>query len=78
MSIRASIKALLARLPLGLGIIEFCQDCGVEQPIVWTARDDLWLRVMESPSGVVCPKCFTRRAENIGIALRWLPTVEKP
>ena len=57
-------------------IIEYCHDCGIEQPVVWTADDDLWMLVNGSPYGVLCPRCFGIRAEKMGLFLRWKPTVE--
>lgn len=69
---RVLAKRMLARFTL---VIEFCHDCGVRQPLVWRAADDLWLEVMGDPGGVVCPVCFTRRADALGISLDWRPAV---
>ncbi len=69
-------KRLLCRLPLGLGMVEFCKKCGQRQPVVWTARDELWLAVTGSPHGVLCPGCFDKAAEAKGLFLRWKPSVE--
>ena len=70
----AIVKRLLAKVTL---VIEFCHDCGVRQPVVWTATDGLWAEVMGGPSGVVCPACFDKRAEAKGLMLRWEPTLER-
>jgi hypothetical protein len=59
-------------------IIEFCKRCGVRQPLVWHADDALWLRVTGSVGGVLCPKCFSRRAHEQGILIEWTPTAWRP
>lgn len=69
----ARAKRFLAR---HTALIEFCHDCGVEQPVVWTAPDRLWKLVMGGPSGVVCPACFDSRCRALGVSLRWRPDVE--
>ncbi len=72
----ARLKGLLCHLPLGLGIIEFCHECGIRQPVVWTARDELWREVVGGPYGVLCPGCFDKAAVAKGLFLRWKPIVE--
>ena len=58
-------------------VIEFCDDCGVRQPLTWTADDALWERVSgKKEGGVLCPKCFDRRASEMGLFIRWIPRVE--
>lgn len=59
-------------------VIEFCHDCGVRQPVVWTADDELWCDVANEPEGggVLCPACFDRRAQEKCIFLRWIPKPE--
>jgi len=53
-----------------------CQECGGENP-VWFAPHDLWNRVMggedckDDPGGIICPICFIRRAERVGIKEIW-------
>jgi len=53
-----------------------CQECGGENP-VWFAPHDLWNRVMggedckDDPGGILCPVCFIRRAERVGIKEIW-------
>jgi len=53
-----------------------CQECGGENP-VWFAPHDLWNRVMggedckDDPGGILCPVCFIRRAEQVGIKEIW-------
>lgn len=57
---------------------EICMACG--RPVGphtgswWAAPDDLWLRVVGDPHGVVCPPCFTRKAEALGIPVFWRAT----
>lgn len=57
--LRVRVKRWLARRTL---IIEFCEVCGREQPVVWHADDSLWLAVVGRSGGVLCPECFDRRA----------------
>lgn len=73
-----AIKSLLARFTT---IIEFCHDCGVKQPLVWHADNELWALVTDQPvdndmGGVLCPKCFDRRTRALGVHLYWVPNVE--
>jgi predicted RNA-binding Zn-ribbon protein involved in translation (DUF1610 family) len=35
-----------------------------------------WDGSSEGVGGVLCPKCFDRRAWKLGISLRWVPQVE--
>lgn len=49
-----------------------CRDCGGHNP-VWFAPSPVWNLVMGGkdakgdPGGVICPVCFTKRAENNGV-----------
>src|SRR4051812_46880188 len=55
-SLLARIKAIL---PNWIVRIEFCQRCGITQPLCWTCDDDLlWKEINGSMNGVLCPKCF--------------------
>lgn len=71
--VRLAYKRWLARHRT---IVEFCKDCGVEQPVVWTAPDGLWVEIWGNAGGILCPTCFDRRAERLGYFLRWVPQVE--
>ena len=75
--LRVAIKTWLARHTL---ITEFCHDCGRTQPLVWHAPDDLWADVMgrTDGGGVVCPECFDKRADGLGLLLRWTPARPLP
>jgi hypothetical protein len=75
MRLRVRFKRWIARHRL---IAEFCHDCGVQQPLVWTADDDLWVEVSGEGDGggVLCPECFDKRAIALGYFLRWVPQVE--
>jgi len=44
-----------------------CQECNGKNPI-WYAENELWNRVMGSPNGIICPACFSRKAEALGLA----------
>lgn len=61
---RVLAKRLLCRVTT---VIEFCDRCGVRQPVVWTARPDLWLLVTEQEgSGVFCPHLLLRAGRSKG------------
>jgi hypothetical protein len=74
-ALRRFVKGKLCRLIL---INEYCHDCGVRQPLVWTAPNKLWNEVANQPEGggCLCPVCFDRRATRMGKFLRWVPHVE--
>lgn len=72
--LRVAFKQRLARHRC---IIEFCKDCGVEQPLVWTADDALWNQVWGNAGGVLCPSCFTARCQRLDLFIRWIPQVER-
>jgi len=76
------LKTLLAKYFL---IIEFCDYCGIEQPLVWWCESyGLWEEVTgnksisekEHAAGICCPTCFDKLANSKGIALRWYPVVD--
>jgi hypothetical protein len=78
MCLRAWIKTWIAKW---MTVIEFCHDCGVEQPLVWWADDQAWSEVTgekldNDMAGILCPECFDRRAKTKGIAFRWKPEIE--
>lgn len=55
---------------------EHCQDCGDAFGVVWSASDDLWQAVtgFTDGNGILCPRCFDRRAVERGIGLmKWVP-----
>jgi hypothetical protein len=69
---RLWFKQLLVRLGWGDRLIEFCQDCGRKQPLIWRADDALWLALNDNKAGgVLCPQCFDDRATRKGMLLRW-------
>ena len=72
--LRRALKAILCRIML---VVEYCHDCGRTQPVVWHATDDLWAQVSGHPdgSGVLCPDCFDRRAQAMGMLLLWEPRI---
>lgn len=75
MKIRLWLKLLMCHLHLAAGMVEFCKKCGVRQPLVWHAADEIWEEV-SGQYGVLCPSCFDERADKQGILLVWKPTVE--
>lgn len=43
-----------------------CEACG-NTHIVWFVANDLWNRVVGNSQGILCPVCFAKRAEAVGI-----------
>lgn len=71
--LRLLLKNLLVALGYGSFLIEFCDDCGRRQPLVWWCEDsELW-HDATGGHGSHCPECFDKRASNLGIILRWYP-----
>ncbi|HUT59513.1 MAG TPA: hypothetical protein VNA25_16810 [Phycisphaerae bacterium] len=68
-------KRMLCRLRL-ITIIEYCDRCGVRQPLVWYSDDGLWFVVTGQRGGVLCPRHFDEAALRRGILLRWWPYVD--
>jgi hypothetical protein len=68
--IRVAAKKVLCRF---VTLIEFCRDCGRQQPITWHVDDELWAAVSgrTDGGGVLCPECFDRRAWKTVGMLRW-------
>lgn len=49
---------------------ERCHDCNRSNP-VWWVQDELWNNVMFAErERVLCPPCFIREAEKVGIGRR--------
>lgn len=78
--LRVAFKELLCTLHLAgvVDLIEFCRDCGREQPVVWHVDDELWRSVTQyrgpewaEGSGVLCLECFDRDASRWVGLLRW-------
>lgn len=69
--IRRILKDLLCRVGLGSLLIEYCDDCGIEQPVVWWCKDQALWNHVTGGSGSHCPTCFSRRAEELGILVHW-------
>ena len=75
--LRLAFKNLLCWLKLGHWLIEYCDECGVKQPLVWWCSDNaLWLAVLGETGGVLCPACFNRKAFKLGYFLSWYPKDE--
>lgn len=45
----------------------FCDECGGPN-VVWFAPNTVWNQVMPDSGGILCPVCFIRAAERVGIA----------
>lgn len=70
------VKDLLCRLRIGQCLIEYCNECGREQPLVWWCRDtSTWIELNGTEGGALCPECFTRRANKAGYFMRWFPEI---
>lgn len=54
---------------------EICQACG--RPVGrctgswWEADDAMWAHVVGNPQGVLCPPCFTAKADEAGVPVHW-------
>lgn len=44
----------------------FCQKCKLPNP-VWYAPNEIWNSVIPDRIGIICPKCFQDKAEEMGI-----------
>ena len=80
--VRRAAKRLVILVRLGDRLIEYCEVCGVRQPLVWWSPDALGTELTGSAPvegdnmpGILCPRCFDNRAAQRGIMLRWRPSV---
>lgn len=57
-----------------------CMDCGTEDNTIWTTENVVWNAVMEGVigSGILCMKCFARRAEAKFNVRGWKLLIEFP
>ncbi len=76
--LRRAVKCLIERVRLPIVLIESCNICGREQPLVWWCdSDELWKEVTGyTENGIMCLECFDRQAEKRGISLRWKPFLD--
>lgn len=67
-------------------LIEYCQRCGIRQPVVWWCESNaLWEEVTgippvsekESGGGIYCPRCFDEVAMSKGILIQFRATICK-
>lgn len=75
------IRILLKKLWLKLGflVIEYCDRCGIQMPVVWWCEpNELWAEVTgyeaeegSYAGGCYCPVCFDILANEKGIAIRF-------
>lgn len=54
--------------------IETCQGCGRRYDR-WWAPQPLWDELIGNYGGLLCPRCFTVRAEAVGVRVCWTPMV---
>ncbi len=73
MSLRRWVKDLIVAIGFGDRLIEYCNVCGIRQPLVWWAENELWLKLVGSNYGALCPRCFDKRAYKAGLYLTWKP-----
>jgi hypothetical protein len=52
---------------------EICYACGRPVDVVWTAPDELWLRIVGGPGGILCVACFDGLCRSEDTYLRWVP-----
>lgn len=76
--IRVAMKRVIIRVGRGPMLIEFCRECGRQQPVVWHVSDDLWAAVTgrTDGSGVLCVECFDRAAWRTVGLIRWTARVD--
>lgn len=43
-----------------------CQQCGGQNP-TWYADNELFNKVNGSPNGIICPSCFEKNADEMGV-----------
>jgi ribosomal protein S14 len=75
----AALRTVWFTLILGY-IREACQECG-RPYLLWWSDDALYAKVTghgrftngEAAPGLWCLECFSRKAESIGIWIRWEP-----
>lgn len=65
-----------------LCFIEYCDDCGKKQLSTFHSNDELWTKIYACPckkpncrDGVLCDRCFERRAKKLGMWIEWEPKV---
>lgn len=66
------------------GVELHCDDCQ-QRYAVWFAPSQIWNFVMggpdakDDPGGMLCPRCFTLRAEAVGVVpTAWVVQPEEP
>lgn len=56
---------------------EICQCCGHEYLTVYRIPDEIWLKIMGKPGGLLCPICCDVLARETKVSLYWEATVEQ-
>lgn len=51
-----------------------CQECGGKN-IGWYADNWLWNLVMRGKEGIICPDCFSKHADELGITI-WFKAID--
>lgn len=54
---------------------EDCQECGGFNGLIWHSPQPLWDELMGRQGGLICPWCFTAKAEAAGFRVQWTPMV---
>jgi hypothetical protein len=52
--------------PKGWITESICRNCGCYNP-TWSAPNELFNKINGSPNGILCPNCFEKKANDIGI-----------
>lgn len=45
---------------------KICENCGGNNP-AWYAPNELWNKVYGNEGGVLCPRCFEHKCDELGI-----------
>lgn len=64
----ASIFENISQPPQPTDPEAICNNCGGENPL-WSADNDLWNKVNASPNGILCPICFIKKANHLGVSM---------
>jgi hypothetical protein len=72
MKLRLLLKNIMCRIGIGDWLIEYCDECGRRQPLVWWCdSQEVYFKVTGDRLGSPCPECFNRIAHERGFFLRW-------
>jgi hypothetical protein len=75
---RLLTKDLIVLFGYGDLLIEYCDLCGIKQPLDWWSDDELYTKSTGREAGCdsggsPCPICFDKLARERGVSIRWKP-----